>query len=273
MNAVQPDAVRGERSADELHSLSGRDGKPEFGIYGAGCDFFVRVRVNSGRDAQKDRLHRPSLNRFATDCAKLLRGIRYNDSDSRIHCKGNIRVGFVVAVEKNLFHRKSRRMCGVNFPGGYAVHAESFLRDNSVDSFEAECFGGIQRQGVRSVGAFHGTLPQTAHAADHVLVQQIKRRAVFFCQHNGVRSPEGEVTECIDREMTVQHGFLSGAVQRRTPDICEISRQSCGFPSPFAEEKGMTVVPGNSAGSVLTFSMHAVRSVLLSLSILVMTTR
>ena len=99
VNARQIDVIQGQNEANQLQSLSGLDRGAEFGIYLAGCDGGMRMRIDAGGHAQDDILCDTACRGRSLNFFQLLAVVRDKAADFAVQCKGDIRIGFVVTVK------------------------------------------------------------------------------------------------------------------------------------------------------------------------------
>ena len=164
------------------------DGGAEFGIHPAGADFLMCVRIDAGRDAQKNLLTDAGAAGVLVDAFQLLHAVHDKVSDSALYGVFDVEIRLIVAVEKGAFHRKSRGHRREKFSGGNDIGAHALVCHNPVNLLEAERLGGIKRKGALAEIFFHGDFIFAAALAHPFVVDEEERRAVFFRQRDGIRA-------------------------------------------------------------------------------------
>ena len=202
VNADQADMLFGKRVFDGFQGLSRLDGTAEFGIDLAGRDFNVCVRIDAGRYAQHNG------GRFAfgrTDLVKVVKfGKVVGNDDTDAAFDGIFEVGnrLVVAVKMDFFGRKTGGKRGVNLTRGNRVGAQPFAVGNAVNFLKGKGFAGKENFGFFEITS-RAMRVFLAHGAHFVLVENIKRRAVFLGKADRVDSGDREVAGCVDAVIVV----------------------------------------------------------------------
>ena len=202
VNADQADMLFGKRIFDGFQGLSRLDGTAEFGIDLAGRDFDVRVRINAGRYAQHNG------GRFAFGRTNLVKVVKFGKVVGNDHADaafdGIFEIGnrLVVAVKMDFFGRKTGGKRGVNLTRGNRVGAQPFAVGNAVNFLKGKGFAGKENFGFfeiarRALGVFF------THGAHFVLVENIKRRAVFLGKADGINSGNRKVSGGVDTVIVV----------------------------------------------------------------------
>ena len=122
-----------------------------------------------------------------------------------IKAQGDVNpIGLVVSVEVNLLCRESGGQRCVDLSRGDNIGRKPFFLHDRVDSLEAECLSGKQRNRTVSKVPGHRFCVDPAFFANDVLVQDIQGGAVFFCQADRIDAADGQVSRFIDVQIVVQ---------------------------------------------------------------------
>ena len=173
VEALQTHAGKRERALDKRHSLPGLDGGAEFGIDRAGDDLFMRMRIDARRNAQQDVLHLAVRAGDAVEREQLVLVVDDEGAHPDVQRVGDIRVGFVVAVEIDVLRIKAGLAGGIQLAGRNDVRADPLRRGDAVDVHIRQRLRGEQHAAARGEAYCFGACPRRRHRA----ACRISRRA------------------------------------------------------------------------------------------------
>ena len=191
---VKPHSVNAE-----LLRLSRLNSRAELRVDLSRRDRCVGVRIDTGRQTQKNALSHPARRRDPRNSVKLLNIINDEVADTVIHRVFNIRVGLVVTVEIGTLHRESRRHGSVYLARGNHVDAHTERLHYSVYFLVGCRLAGVERHSLLAEGFAHSLKIDPTVFSYFVAVGQIERSAVFFSQLDGVSARKGQMPRVVHR--------------------------------------------------------------------------
>ena len=181
MQADEPQIRRVHGFLDGLPSGAARDRQTEFLILHSGGHVFVAAGVHPGRHPEHDGGDGALVPRDRIDELQLGQRIDDEMPDFRPQSELDLFARLVVAVHPDAAARNARGQRRAKLPLGTGVHSEPFVCDGLG-------YGYAQKSLARVVdvsppeageGLVHGLFPGARPGAQHVLVKNVKRRAVL----------------------------------------------------------------------------------------------
>ena len=184
--------------------------------------------------------------------------VHYDSANAIIQRHVQLFGGFVVAVEAGVFYIKASLYGGVQFTAGNHVDSHLFRLHHTVDLLAGKRLAGIANQSLSVIVGLHALAEDTAVPPDHVLIHDIERGSVLFCQCDGIHTADGQIAlsvyaqivrykhffflsfvcfgacgnHCADASSSGSESSLSAAISSKT--ACTSST-----PSRVTAEKGM----------------------------------
>ena len=136
---------------------------------------------------------------------KLVKIVAYKTAYTVFNGKFYILVGFVVSVEKYLFHREACLRGRIELSGRNDVNAHIFLFSYAVYLFKAKGFARVKRHGAGRKVLGYRLYIYTHFFPYFVLVDKIKGSGVFLSQLDGVLPGEGEMASFVYSNVAADH--------------------------------------------------------------------
>ena len=199
MEARDLDVIERSCIAEDFLSLIRCDCRAELGVDLTRVDRIKCMRVDTGRDAQKDALSHALFLCICRNAVKFHRVVGGEQTDARVHRITDIGDGLCIAVEADVdrIHTCGQRI--VKLTGRDNVDRHALFLCKAVDAAEGQGLGRIQRAGIGREVSLHRAVIGAALLADAILVKQVHRGSVLFGKRNGVRAAQGQMPFFVDR--------------------------------------------------------------------------
>ena len=179
VQALQRHAGSVQRQAQQLHGLTGLDGRAEFHVHGAGVHRLVGVRIDARGDPDQDLLPHAPFGGHGREGGQLLGVVHHKAADMMLQGPADIRVGLAVSLEPDVLRREARGEGGVHLPHGNRVQPHALLRHDPADRLEGGGLPGVKHPGPGGEALVKGPQIHAAVVADALGVHQVQGRAVL----------------------------------------------------------------------------------------------
>jgi len=132
--------------------------------------------------------------RFPVNRVNFFCIVRDKVTDIMLYRVSDVTVCLIIAVKICVLDVIAGLQRRINFTGGNNVDAHPFLGHDLIKPLEAVCLGSVKRSRFFSVVFAQSVFIQSAFFANFVLVHQIERCSVFFCQLHNILSGKKQVS-------------------------------------------------------------------------------